>query len=87
MSPERKTSRNSAGAGAALLGALLGGIVGAVLAVNIVIFAGVEGGYEASPSDVFDQRPVAALTILAVLVFSPVVGAFVALKRRRSRRS
>lgn len=70
-----------------LLGAVIGGIVGAVLAVNILIFAGVEGGYEASLSDALDQRPVAAITALVVLVLSPLVGAFVAVERTRSSKS
>jgi hypothetical protein len=68
---------------AALLGALLGGIVGAVFAVNLVIFAGVEGGYEASLSDVFEQRPIVGVLAAVALVVSPLIGVAVAVTRGR----
>ncbi len=87
-SPDRKTSSDRTRGGAALVGALLGGIVGAVVAVNIAIFAGVESGYEAGLSDLFDQRPATGVVVVVVLLLSPLVGAYAALKLRRpSRRS
>ena len=68
---------------AALLGALLGAIVGAVFAVNLTIFTGVEGGYEAGLSDVFEQRPFVGVLVVVALVVSPLIGLAVALHRRR----
>ena len=39
------------------LGGILGGIVGAIVAVNLVIFGGIDDGYEASLPEVFTQNP------------------------------
>lgn len=87
MGPDRPSVRHRAVTG--LLGGLLGAIVGAVFAVNLVIFSGVEGGYEASLSDVYHQRPIIAVLVVVALVVSPIVGAKLALHRleERSRRS
>jgi ABC-type nitrate/sulfonate/bicarbonate transport system permease component len=68
---------------AVLLGVLLGAISGAVLAVNVVIFAGFERGYETTLSEVFDQRPVVAVIVVAVLALSPAIGGVVGFRRGR----
>lgn len=83
MSLDRRRGSGRHRVVAALLGALLGAIVGAVFAVNLMIFSGVEGGYEASFSDVFEHRPFVGVLVVAALVVSPFIGLAVALHRRR----
>ena len=67
------------------LGGILGGIVGAITAVNVVIFSGIDDGYEASLSEVFSQNLVIGLATVAILVAGPIVGVIVA-RRQRARR-
>lgn len=68
-----------------LVGGILGGIAGAIAAVNLVIFAGVEGGYEATIPEVFrESTPLGVLTI-AVLAAGPVLGVVIARTIRRQR--
>lgn len=55
-----------------LLGGAVGALVGAIAAVNIVIFSGIEDGYEATPEQVFDENP--AVGVIAALVFCVCVG-------------
>ena len=68
-----------------LVGGLIGAIVGAIVSVNIVIYSGVERGYQASPSEVFSHSPLVGM--LSVLTFSagPVAGILVARRQRRNR--
>jgi uncharacterized membrane protein len=81
----RSSARRRVGAG--LLGALLGAIVGTVLALNLLIFAGVEGGYEASLPDVFERRPLVGVATVVVFVVPTLLGPAIALRRgRRSDR-
>lgn len=81
MSPGRRVGLGRVAAG--LLGALFGVVIGAIVALNLLIFSGIEGGYEASLSDAFDQRPWVAITMVVVLVAGPVIGAVAALRLRR----
>lgn len=69
-----------------ILGGIPGGVVGGIAAMNLVIFAGVEGGYEATIPEVFRQNVfVGALTVM-LLVAGPTVGTVIARRsRRRSR--
>jgi hypothetical protein len=67
------------------LGAIAGAVVGALLAVNLVIYSGIERGYEATPAEVFEQRPVVGVVAAALIVVCPLAGMFVAV-RVRSRR-
>lgn len=67
------------------LGSVAGFIVGAILAVNIVIFSGVDDGYQASVRQVFSQKPLAGVLAGLVLILLPLV-AVIGLRRvRRSR--
>jgi len=68
-----------------LVGGLVGGVIGAIVAVNVVIFGGIDGGYEATPAEVFRQNTVVGVLMVAVLVAGPVVGVVTA-RRRRARR-
>lgn len=67
------------------VGGLCGLIAGAILSVNLVIFLGVEGGYEASLSDVFAHNVLIGILVVAVVVAGPVGGVAYARWRRRLR--
>ena len=67
------------------LGGILGGIIGAIVAVNLVIYSGIEDGYEASLPDVFSENLLVGLLTVGILCAGPVVGVLVA-RRQRSRR-
>lgn len=69
-----------------LIGGLIGGLVGAVVAVNFVLLAGVEQGYEASLGEVFEHSIVAGVATLAILVAGPLAGVLAARRRRRLAR-
>ena len=67
-----------------LFGVLLGGIAAAIVAVNVVIYSGIEGGYEATIPEVFRQNAAVGIVVLAILAAGPVAGVVLA-RRRRSR--
>jgi len=69
-----------------VIGGLTGGVVGAVLAVNVVIYAGIDRGYEATIPDVFRESTVIGVVAVALLVTGPVVGVVLA-RRLRDRRT
>lgn len=62
-------------------GALVGLVVGAIASVNVVIFGGIEDGYEASIPEVFDESTLVGLIAVVVLVAGPVIGAIIALRQ------
>lgn len=64
---------------------MIGGLVGLVVAVNVVIYSGIEEGYEADLADVFGQRPIVGLLVLSILVVAPVVGVLAARRIRLER--
>jgi uncharacterized membrane protein len=68
-------------------GGIIGGATGAIVAVNFVIFVGIEGGYEASIPDVFRQNLLAGIVTVVILAAGPVLGVVIArrMRRRRSR--
>jgi multisubunit Na+/H+ antiporter MnhB subunit len=70
-----------------LFGGLVGGLVGAIVAVNMVIYSGIEPGYEATIRDVFQQSRVVGVITATVLVAGPVLGVVAAraMRRRRGR--
>lgn len=65
-----------------IVGVVVGFVVGAIVAVNVVIYSGIDRGYEASPSDVFSQNPVAGILALAALIAGPVTGVYLARRVR-----
>jgi hypothetical protein len=82
-----KTSRRAGLVGWAIdlaVGISIGGTIGAITAVNIVIFSGVDDGYQASVSQVFDERPVAGVLAFAALLAVPTLMVR-ALRQRRRR--
>lgn len=68
------------------LGVVAGGLVGAIVAVNFVIYVGIDRGYEASLVDVFRQSPVAGVITVLLLLGGPALGVWLA-RRRRNRPS
>jgi hypothetical protein len=68
-----------------LVGGLVGGVIGAIVAVNVVIFGGIDRGYEATPAQVFRENTVVGILMVTVFVAGPVVGVATA-RRRRARR-
>ena len=65
--------------------AIVGLVVGSIVAANIVIFSGVQDGYEASISDVFDHSVPVGLLVVVALAAGPI-GAVVFLRRSMARR-
>lgn len=63
-------------------GGVAGALVAAVVAVNFVIFIGVERGYEASLVEVFEHNLIGGISTVAILVTGPVVGVVAARRRR-----
>jgi len=61
-----------------LVGIVVGATVGGVIAVNLVIFSGIDSGYESSIGDVFAYNGVVGLIVVAVLVAGPFVGGLLA---------
>lgn len=69
----------------AVVGGIVGGVVGAVVAVNLVIYAGIDRGYEASIADVFRQNLLVGIATVTILAAGPVVGVVAARRLRRGR--
>jgi hypothetical protein len=70
-----------------LVGGIVGGVAGAVVAVNVVIFAGIDRGYEATIPEVFRENTLVGVVVVMILVTGPVLGVITArrLRRRRQR--
>lgn len=67
-----------------LLGGIAGGIVGAIVAVNFVIFSGMERGYESTIPEIFRQSVLAGVVTVVILASGPIVGVWL-MRRRRHR--
>lgn len=73
-----------------IVGGIVGGIVGAIAAVNVVIYSGIDDGYEATLGEVFDQYPIVGVIAVGLILLGPAVGIAVARylrDRRATRRS
>ena len=73
-----------------IVGGIFGGIVGAIAAVNVVIYSGIDDGYEATLGEVFDQYPIVGVIAVGLILLGPAVGIAVARylrDRRATRRS
>jgi uncharacterized membrane protein len=67
------------------IGAVLGFAVGAIIAVNVVITAGVDQGYQASLAEIFEENVFLGIVTVAILAAGPVLGVIIA--HRLQRRS
>ena len=63
-------------------GAVVGLVAGLIVSINVVIFGGIEAGYEATPTEVFEENVVVGVVALLVLVAGPIIGVIVALRER-----
>jgi len=70
-----------------VVGGIVGSIIGAIVAVNVVIYSGIDDGYEATLGDVFDQYPVVGVIAVAILLLGPLAGIGVARFLRGRRRA
>ena len=70
-----------------VVGGISGGLVGAVVAVNVVIYSGIDRGYQASIPEVFRESVLIGLLVVAILVAGPVVGVWIARRLRYQRMS
>lgn len=61
-------------------GALVGLVAGAIASINVVIFAGIEDGYEATITEVFSENAFVGIAALLVVAAGPVVGVIIALR-------
>ena len=68
------------------LGAAAGLAVAVIITLNVHIWVGLEQGYAATPSEVFDKSVVLGLTDIVLIVSAPIMGAVAAGKLGRSRR-
>jgi hypothetical protein len=66
-----------------VVGAILGLAVGAIIAVNVVITAGVDRGYQASFSEIFEESIFLGVVTVAILAAGPVVGVIAARRIRK----
>ncbi len=69
--------------GRGIAGAAGGLVIGVIASLNVVLFGGIESGYEATPSEVFEENVLVGIVALLVLVAGPIVGVIVALRERR----
>lgn len=70
-----------------MVGGISGGLVGAIVAVNLVIYSGMERGYETTIPEVFRESALVGSLVVAVLLAGPVVGVWIARRLRRQRTS
>ena len=68
-----------------IAGVAAGGITGAILAVNLVIVAGPDQGYETTIPEVFDHNVLLGVATVTLLAAGPVVGIITARRVRRGR--
>jgi hypothetical protein len=68
-----------------LVGGIVGGVAGAIIAVNLVIFAGIERGYEATIPEVLRENTLIGVLTIVVLAAGPILGVVVARRTRRRR--
>lgn len=69
------------------VGGFAGLVVGLLVAVNVVIYTGIEGGYEATIGDVFRQNLLVGLLATVIVLGGPVGGIYVLRMLRRKRSS
>lgn len=68
-----------------LLGVLVGGVVAAIVAVNFVIFSGMERGYESTIPEIFRQNVLVGIITVAILAAGPILGVWMMRRRRRRK--
>lgn len=65
-----------------IVGGLFGGVLGLIAAANLVIYYGVERGYEASIGAIFAMSPILGLVVIGTLLAGTVLGIMTVHSRR-----
>ncbi len=68
-----------------VVGGLGGLVIAWIVAVNLVIYLGVDSGYQAGLGDVFGHSVVLGIIVIVVVVAGPVLGVIYMRKQRRQR--
>lgn len=68
-----------------VVGGLGGLVIAGIVAVNLVIYLGVEGGYQAGLGDVFGHSVVLGTLVIGVVVGGPVLGVTYMRRQRQQR--
>lgn len=68
-----------------IVGGLAGGILGAIVAVNVVIFSGIERGYESGLGEIFEYHWLLGIATVMILAAGPVLGVMFARRWRKIR--
>ena len=66
-----------------LLGGMVGAILGGIVAVNVVLMAGVDQGYESGIGEIFDENLFLGLITVVIWIAGPVLGIWFARRRRK----
>lgn len=67
------------------VGGLVGAVLAGIVAWNLLIYSGVEGGYQAGIGDAFRHNFFVGVGLTVVLAAGPVLGVVYARRRRSSR--
>ncbi len=68
-----------------VIGGLSGAIVGGIVAVNMVIYYGVDRGYEADLPAMFERSALLGLGVVGALLAGPILGVLTAHVQRVKR--
>lgn len=68
-----------------VVGGLGGLVIAGIVAVNLVIYLGVEDGYQAGLGDVFAHSVVLGILVVGVVVAGPALGVTYMRRQRRQR--
>lgn len=68
-----------------VVGGLGGLVIAWIVAVNLVIYLGVEGGYQAGLGDVFGHSVVLGIVVIGIVVAGPALGVTYMKRQRRQR--
>lgn len=67
------------------IGGLIGGVLGAIVAVNVVIFSGIDRGYQSGITEVFDYNALLGVLVISILLAGPILGVRLARRARAIR--
>lgn len=68
-----------------VVGGLAGLVIAWIVAVNLVIYLGVEGGYQAGPGDVFGHSVVLGIVVIGLVAAGLVLGVMYMRRQRQQR--
>ena len=83
--PARDLGRGLVTAALGAAGAVTGFVVAIILTLNLHIFAGVEDGYMATPTQVLERSAWILVVDVVILVAAPLLAVILVIRLRRSR--